>query len=73
MLVGWVCGADGMSDTYGSVVEPSEDKVVIPLDSYGVRFRGAVGFEIVPAILECDASPAFEHFVVPFGDFGVGK
>lgn len=72
MLVRRIYVVDGTrSDTYGTVVEPPKDKVVVPLDGYGVRFRSAVGFEVVPAVLERDASSAFELFVVPLGHLGV--
>lgn len=60
-------------DTYRTVVEPSEHKVVAPLHGLGIGFGSAVGFEVVAAVLEGDSASALEFFVVPLGDFGVGE
>jgi hypothetical protein len=62
-----------MDGTYRTVVEPSEHKVVAPLHGLGIGFRGAIGFEVVAAVLESDSASAFELFMIPLGDFGVGE
>jgi hypothetical protein len=66
-VVPWAC------DTYRTVVEPPEHEVVAPLHGLGVGFGSAVGLEVVAAVLEGDSTSAFELFVVPLGDFGVGE
>lgn len=57
--------------TYGAIVEPPKDEVVVPLNRHGVCFRCAVGFEVVAAVLERDTVSALELLVVPLRDFGV--
>jgi hypothetical protein len=71
MFVGLV--ATIRDDTYRTVIEPSEHKVVAPLHGLGIGFGSAVGFEVVAAVLEGDSASALEFFVVPLGDFGVGE
>jgi hypothetical protein len=66
-IILWTC------DTYRAVVEPSEHKVVASLHGLGIGFGSAVGFEVVAAVFKGDSASAFELFVVPLGDFGVGK
>ena len=71
MFVGLI--ATIRDDTHGTVIEPSEHKVVAPLHGLGIGFGSAVGLEVVAAVLEGDSASALELFMVPLGDFGVGE
>lgn len=59
--------------TYGAMVKPPKDKVIVPLDRYRVCLRCAVGFEVVTAVLESHAVSALELLMVPLCDFSVCK
>ena len=69
MFVGLI--ATIRDDTHGTVIEPSEHKVVAPLHGLGIGFGSAVGLEVVAAVLEGDSASALELFMVPLCDFGV--
>jgi hypothetical protein len=62
---------DEKQSTYRTIIEPPKHKVIIPLYSYSVCLRCAVGFEVVTAVLECHSVFSFELFVVPLCDFCV--
>jgi hypothetical protein len=53
------------------MVEPAEHEVVVPLHCYRICLGRAVGCEVVPAVLERDASATFELLVIPLCDLGV--
>jgi hypothetical protein len=62
-----------LDDAHRTVVEPSKHEIVAPLHGLGISFRGAVGLEVVAAVLEGHSIFALEFFVVPFRDFGVSE